>query len=293
VTVAQVLVIGLDPARIQGWDPEPVQAAMARGRARFDEYGIAADWCLVALDEDPEGMIVEALTRGDYACVVIGGGLRKDEPLLELFERTVNLVRRHAPGAAIAFNRSPEDCADAALRWLRLPAAAPADPEPADSPAPRRPAVRQLRLVVEAEDYEAAVAFYRDVLGLPEQAAFSGGGGAEVVIMDAGRATLELANPAQKKMIDEVEVGRQVAPRIRVAFEVDDTRGVTDRLVSAGAEQVAPPTVTPWRSLNSRLEAPAELQITLFQELLSLEERRPLTGFGTDAGRHGDAGDGS
>ncbi|MEV0232861.1 VOC family protein [Nonomuraea sp. NPDC050786] len=143
--------------------------------------------------------------------------------------------------------------------------------------------VRQLRLVVEADDYEAAVAFYRDVLGLPEQAAFSGGDGARVVILDAGRATLEIANPAQKKMIDEVEVGRQVAPKIRVAFEVDDARGTTERLVSAGAAEVAPPTVTPWESLNSRLDAPAGLHITLFQELQTLEERQALDGFGTDA----------
>ncbi|MER8161775.1 hypothetical protein [Streptomyces sp. NPDC094472] len=53
MTVARVLVIGLDPTKIQGWDPEPVQAAMARGRARFDDHGIEADWCLVALDENP------------------------------------------------------------------------------------------------------------------------------------------------------------------------------------------------------------------------------------------------
>jgi hypothetical protein len=39
--------------------------------------------------------------------------------LLELFEKVVNLVRRHAPEAAIAFNNSPDDTADAALRWLR------------------------------------------------------------------------------------------------------------------------------------------------------------------------------
>ncbi|MFI7427997.1 hypothetical protein ACIBPB_13505 [Micromonospora sp. NPDC049836] len=70
----------------------------------------------------------------------------------------------------------------------------------------RSPAVRQLRLVVEADDYDAAVAFFRDALGLPEQAAYSGGDGARVVILDAGRATLELANPAQKRLIDEVEV---------------------------------------------------------------------------------------
>ncbi|MFG2102747.1 VOC family protein [Micromonospora echinaurantiaca] len=149
----------------------------------------------------------------------------------------------------------------------------------------RPPAVRQLRLVVEAEDYAAAVAFFRDALGLPEQAAFTGEGDARVVILDAGRATLEIANPAQKRMIDEVEVGRQVAPKLRVAFEVDDSRAATDRLVAAGATEIAPPTVTPWQSLNSRLDAPAGLQITLFQELLDADERATLDGFGTDRPR--------
>ncbi|GII92799.1 VOC family protein [Sinosporangium siamense] len=155
-----------------------------------------------------------------------------------------------------------------------------------------QPVVRQLRLVVEAEDYEAAVAFYRDALGLPEQAAFSSGDG-RVAILEAGRATLEIANPAQKRMIDEVEVGRQVSPRIRVAFEVDDAKAATDRLLSSGATEIAPPTVTPWRSLNSRLDAPAELQITLFQELLPLDERESLGGFGTDGEGRNDADAGS
>lgn len=127
--------------------------------------------------------------------------------------------------------------------------------------------VRQLRLVVEAEDYDAALTFFRDVLGMPEQAAFQGDGDARVAILDAGRATLELANPAQTRMIDDVEVGRQTGVKVRVAFEVDDTAARTDRLVAGGAELVAPPTETPWRSLNSRLEAPAGLTITLFQEL--------------------------
>ena len=124
-----------------------------------------------------------------------------------------------------------------------------------------------MRLVVEAEDYDEAVRFYRDVLGLREEASIEGGGGAHVTILDAGRATLELANPAQKRMIDEVEVGRQVAPKFRVAFEVTDGAGVTGRLVDAGADLLAPPTETPWRSLNSRLNAPGGIQITLFEEL--------------------------
>ena len=124
-----------------------------------------------------------------------------------------------------------------------------------------------MRLVVEAVDYEEAVRFYRDVLGLPEELAVSGPDGAQVTILDAGRATLEIANPAQKRYIDQVEVGREVAPRIRIAFEVDDSERTTDELVAAGAELIARPTETPWRSLNARLNAPAGLQITLFQEL--------------------------
>jgi predicted enzyme related to lactoylglutathione lyase len=125
----------------------------------------------------------------------------------------------------------------------------------------------QLRLVVEAEDFNEAIAFYRDALGLTEQAAFQGDNDARVVILDAGRATLELCNTAQKEMIDAVEVGHPASPKIRVAFEVADTAGMTTSLVDAGATLIAEPVETPWRSLNSRLDAPAGLQITLFEEL--------------------------
>jgi predicted enzyme related to lactoylglutathione lyase len=126
--------------------------------------------------------------------------------------------------------------------------------------------VLQMRLVVEAPDYERAVAFYRDVLGAPEELVVEGDKG-EVTILDVGRATLELSNPAQVAMIDEVEVGRPASPRLRVAFEVADAETATRDSVEAGAELIAPPTATPWRSLNSRLSAPAGLQITLFEEL--------------------------
>jgi catechol 2,3-dioxygenase-like lactoylglutathione lyase family enzyme len=132
---------------------------------------------------------------------------------------------------------------------------------------PSTPRVRQLRLVVEAEDFEAAAAFYRDALGLPVELDLEGEGGEHVLILDAGRATLELSNPAQVAMIDEVEVGRRVAPKMRVAFEVADAEAATRTLVEAGAELIAAPTVTPWSSLNARLEGPADLQLTLFEEL--------------------------
>ena len=126
--------------------------------------------------------------------------------------------------------------------------------------------VLEMRLVVTAPDYEEALTFYRDVLGMPELAAFTSEG-ARVTILDAGRATLELADPAHAAYVDEVEVGRRVAGHIRVALQVPDAAAATDRVVAAGAELVAPPVETPWRSLNSRMNAPAGLQLTLFEEL--------------------------
>lgn len=126
--------------------------------------------------------------------------------------------------------------------------------------------VRELRLCVTATDYDDALRFYRDVLGLPVREAYESPDG-RVTILEAGRATFEIADPRHAEFIDEVEVGRRVAGHIRVAFEVTDSAATTELLVDAGARLVAPPTETPWRSLNARLEAPAGLQLTLFTEL--------------------------
>jgi lactoylglutathione lyase len=125
--------------------------------------------------------------------------------------------------------------------------------------------VTELRLVVTAADYEQALRFYRDVLGLPERAAYRSPGG-RVTILEAGRATLELADPSHAAYVDEVEVGRRVAGHIRVAFEVSDTAAATARLGAAGATVIAEPVPTPWRSVNARLEGPAGLQLTLFSD---------------------------
>ena len=126
--------------------------------------------------------------------------------------------------------------------------------------------VRQLRLVVTAPDFDDALRFYRDALGLRELEAYSLPDG-RVSILEAGRATLELTDPGHAAYIDDVEVGRRVAGHVRVAFEVDDAGATMNELAAAGATVVAEPTRTPWNSLNARLEAPAGLQLTLFTEL--------------------------
>ena len=126
--------------------------------------------------------------------------------------------------------------------------------------------VRELRLVVTAADYDEALRFYRDVLGLEQRAAFASDGG-RVTILEAGRATLEITDPPHAEFIDDVEVGKRVAGHIRVAFEVDDSAAATRALEAAGAEVIAEPPRPPWNAVNARLAAPAGLQLTLFQEL--------------------------
>jgi lactoylglutathione lyase len=125
--------------------------------------------------------------------------------------------------------------------------------------------VSELRLVVTVDDHDEALRFYRDALGLPEREAYQVDGG-HVTILEAGRATLELTDQRHAAYIDEVEVGHRSAGHIRVAFRVPDSQEATTRLTDAGAVLIAPPTVTPWRSLNARLEAPADLQLTLFSD---------------------------
>ncbi len=104
--------------------------------------------------------------------------------------------------------------------------------------------VQELRLVVTAEDYDAALEFYRDALGMPELAAYQAEGG-HVTILDAGRATLEITDPAHAAYIDQVEVGRRVAGHIRVALGVPDSAAATERLEAAGAELIAEPDPDP------------------------------------------------
>jgi catechol 2,3-dioxygenase-like lactoylglutathione lyase family enzyme len=128
-------------------------------------------------------------------------------------------------------------------------------------------AVSELRLVVTVDDYDEAVSFYRDVLGLTEAAEYMSDDAGRVIILEAGRATLELSDRRHAEHIDDVEVGRRVAGHVRVAFQVPDARAATRTLAGAGATLIAEPTPTPWHSLNARLDAPGDLQLTLFEQL--------------------------
>jgi hypothetical protein len=116
--MSSALVLGIDPHTVPGLDGDAIRELLDKELARFDEHGIDAAMTLVALDESAEPTLVAALTEREWEVVVIGGGIRKPEPLLTFFEHVVNLVRRHAPQAALAFNTSGGDSVEAAQRQL-------------------------------------------------------------------------------------------------------------------------------------------------------------------------------
>jgi len=123
--------------------------------------------------------------------------------------------------------------------------------------------VTELRVALTVQDFGQALAFYRDTLGLEQIADWSSETG-RVVVLDAGRATLELLDDAQAETVDTIEAGRRVAGTVRLALQVVDSADIAERLVVAGAVRVAPPVVTPWGDRNARVQAPDGMQLTLF-----------------------------
>jgi catechol 2,3-dioxygenase-like lactoylglutathione lyase family enzyme len=124
--------------------------------------------------------------------------------------------------------------------------------------------VRETRIAVTVEDYDAAVRLYRDALGLPALEEWDGPDGRGMVL-DAGRATLELLSPEQAALVDRIEAGARVSGPIRLALHVGDSAGTAARLVAGGARRVADPVITPWGHRNTRVQTPDGLQLTLFE----------------------------
>lgn len=125
------------------------------------------------------------------------------------------------------------------------------------------PEVTELRVALTVAEFDDALAFYRDALGLEQIADWSSEAG-RVVLLEAGRATIELLDDAQATTVDRIEAGQRVSGTVRLALEVTDSDSVARRLVAAGAVQVAPPVITPWGDRNARLQAPDGMQLTLF-----------------------------
>lgn len=124
-------------------------------------------------------------------------------------------------------------------------------------------AINEFRVALTVTEFERAVAFYRDGLGLEPGELWTDNGRGQMFL--AGRASLEIFDPEYAAGIDQLEVGQRVSGRIRFAIQVDDVHAAVQRALAHGATLVHEPTLTPWNDLNARIQSPAGQQITLYQ----------------------------
>lgn len=124
--------------------------------------------------------------------------------------------------------------------------------------------VLELRIALTAKDYERSVKFYSEGLGLEPAAIWNNGGG-HALMLEMGKATLEVFDEAQAETIDQLEAGKRISGQIRFALQVPDLKIAMERLLAHGATLVHPPVTTPWGDYNVRLQDPDGMQITLFQ----------------------------
>lgn len=131
--------------------------------------------------------------------------------------------------------------------------------------------ISELRIAVTTSDYERLVKFYCAGLGIEPAQIWNNGQG-KALILDMGRATLEIFDEAQAETIDQIEAGKRVSGQIRFALQVPDLKAAMERLLANGATLVHEPVITPWGDQNVRLQDPDGMQITLFQAAEPHEE---------------------
>lgn len=132
------------------------------------------------------------------------------------------------------------------------------------SPRNSNGSILELRVALTTGDYEQLVKFYCEGLGIEPAAIWNNDGG-RALILDMGKATLELFDEAQAEAIDQIEAGRRISGQIRFALQVPDLKTALERLLAHGATLVHPLVMTPWGDYNVRLQDPDGMQITLFQ----------------------------
>jgi methylmalonyl-CoA/ethylmalonyl-CoA epimerase len=127
-----------------------------------------------------------------------------------------------------------------------------------------QPPVMEFRVALTTEAYERLASFYCDGLGLEPAQIWPEDQG-RALVLDMGKATLEVFDERQAETIDQIEVGSRISDQIRFAFQVPDLEAAMVRLKEHGATLVHPPVVTPWGDRNVRFQDPDGMQITLYQ----------------------------
>lgn len=127
-TPKQVLIVGLEPrlidfsgpefAAFPGLNADRVMEGLNAAAESLVALGHEATLCLTDFGDTAEGVLRSALKTRKYDCVMVGAGVRTVAAHLLLFERMINVIHGHAPGARICFNTKPDDTAEAVQRWI-------------------------------------------------------------------------------------------------------------------------------------------------------------------------------
>ena len=123
----------------------------------------------------------------------------------------------------------------------------------------------ELRVALTTRDYERMVKFYCDGLGIEPAHAWHNGQG-RAMMLEMGKATLEIFDEAQAQMIDELEAGKRCSGQVRFALQVPDVEKAVQGFTAHGANLVHQPALAPWGDRNARIQDPDGMQITLFQK---------------------------
>ncbi|MDQ3047779.1 MAG: hypothetical protein M3R27_09545 [Bacteroidota bacterium] len=124
----KILLIGIDPSLIDftapefsafpGMTSEIVSAGVKGAVQQLIEMGYDAELCWTDFGDTAISVINSMLTKNSFDGVLIGAGIRIPPPQLLLFEKMINEIHEHAPGAKIIFNTNPKDSIEAVKRWL-------------------------------------------------------------------------------------------------------------------------------------------------------------------------------
>ena len=126
------------------------------------------------------------------------------------------------------------------------------------------PPVLELRVALTTQAFDRLASFYRIGLGMEPAHVWPEDQG-RALVLDMGRATLEVFDEKQANTIDQIEVGERVSGQIRFALQVPDLDAAVKRLVASGATLVHGPVVAPWGDKTARFQDPDGMQITLYQ----------------------------
>ena len=103
------------------------------------------------------------------------------------------------------------------------------EPNRAAASAVPNPPVMELRVALTTREFDRLANFYRVGLGLEPAQEWPAEQG-RALVLDMGKATLEVFDEKQAQTVDQVEVGKRVSGQIRFALRVPDLDAAMKRL---------------------------------------------------------------